>query len=158
MVRDRPGSGRSTATGRPAAPSPGEATATRSTRVRSRRPADSVRMPGPDLDPAAVTGTILIAGRCRAFAYTPGSRQLTWDVFRHELAPAQRRLTTDERRRIAAEIATHVDATDARIEIGRYRCPECDRWVDLEEPGAWSYGICTHCALIRGSEPPDRQS
>ncbi|MBK9129824.1 MAG: hypothetical protein IPM13_18875 [Phycisphaerales bacterium] len=110
-----------------------------------------------DYEPLIVTGTVIEDGVARPFGYDTRTDEMVYDRYVPLQDPGQRTLTPQEQARIERKLADMI-GPDAKVVIGKYVCPDCQRWIQLGERGAWASAKCWQCSLDASSDLHDRYS
>jgi hypothetical protein len=93
--------------------------------------------------PGRIVGSVIVGGKARPFLLDVPTGRVTLD--RCEAAhPMQRSIGPMEREAIERQVKGETGAAEVRI--GQYRCPKCNRWVDVvSAPSDWSGDHCANC-------------
>ncbi len=95
--------------------------------------------------PAVLVGTVVTASGARPFALDTPTGKVTLGCWR-EPDTRQRQLGPAERGAIERQVRAELGSVVREVRIGRYRCPRCDRWVDVETaPESWQGETCSRC-------------
>ena len=93
--------------------------------------------------PARIIGTVVSASGCQPFTLDTPSGNVTTGKYQ-DPDRDQGLLGSDEKKAVQRQVKAQLG--EAReVRVGEYRCPKCDRWVDVSKGRGWSGDKCDRC-------------
>lgn len=94
--------------------------------------------------PSKIIGSVILPGGCQPFVLDTPSGRVRVGKYA-DVDPDQGLLGSDENGAVKRQVEAEVSAV-REVRVGSYRCPKCERWVDVvKSPSEWSGDCCANC-------------
>ena len=93
--------------------------------------------------PAKIVGTVVKGGACVPFELDTPSGNVKTGSFaepHHDMGMLGR----SEKGAVDKQVRAQVSGA-SKVRVGEYRCPKCDKWIDVTKSGSWNGDRCSRC-------------